>query len=128
MYRSTIFVSLLITAAAITVGCAATDDGISTRVKTNLSADQALKTAQIEVGVQKKIVTLSGTVDTPAVKEQAVAVARRTDGVTDVVDQMTVREQGSGVGAAPGPGFGREMMEKGMKMEGPAHSKDGKRD
>ena len=81
-----------------------------------------MKTAQIDVAF-RKVVTLSGTVDTSVVKEQAVAVARRTDGVTDVVDQITVKEQGSG--ASPGPGFGHEMMEKGMKMEGKDH-KDSK--
>ena len=83
-----------------------------------------MKTAQIDVGVQNKVATLSGTVDTPAVKERAVAVARRTAGVNDVVDQITVKEQGSG--SSPGPGFGHEMMEKGMKMEGKEHTKDGK--
>ena len=51
------------------------------------------------------------------------AVARRTDGVADVVDQITVKEQGSG--SSPGPGFGHEMMQKGMKMEGKDHPKLG---
>lgn len=72
--------------------------------------------------MQKKVVTLSGTVDSPVVKERAVAVARQTDGVADVVDQLTIKEQGSG------PGFGHEMMEKGMKMDGKDHPKEGKRD
>ena len=73
--------------------------------------------------MQKKVVTLSGTVDTPAVKERAVAVARGTDGVADVVDQITVKQQASG----HGPGPGHEMMGKGM-MEGKDHPKEGKRE
>lgn len=121
--RRSAFLGVL-AAAVITVACGPTDSGISTKVKTNLTADETVKTAQIDVGVQKKVVTLSGTVDTPAIKERAVAVARRTDGVADVVDHITIKEQGSG----PGPGLGREMMEKGMKMEGKDHPKEGKRD
>ena len=121
--RRSTFLGVL-AAAAITVGCGPTDAGISTKVKTNLTADETVKSAQIDVGVQKKVVTLSGTVDTPAVKERAVAVARQIDGVADVVDHITIKEQGSG----PGPGPGREMMEKGMKMEGKDHPKEGKRD
>ena len=45
--------------------------------KTNLSADPAVKAASIEVGVQKKVVTLKGTVDTAGIKEQALALARK---------------------------------------------------
>ena len=117
--RRSAFLGVLV-AAAITVACGPTDAGISTKVKTNLTADETVKAAQIDVSVQKKVVTLSGTVDSPAVKERAVAVARRTDGVVDVVDQITIKEQS--------PGLGREMMNKGMKMEGEDHPKEGKRD
>ena len=77
--------------AVIAVACGPTDAGIGTKVKTNLTADETVKAAQIDVGVQKKVVTLSGTVDTPAIKERAVAVARRTDGVADVVSAATAK-------------------------------------
>ena len=116
MYQRRIAFLGVLAAAAITVACGPTDAGISTKVKTNLTADETVKTAQIDVGVQKKVVTLSGTVDSPAVKERAVALARQTDGVADVVDQITIKEQG----------FGQGMMEKGMKMEGKDHPKGGK--
>lgn len=110
----------VLAAAVIIVACGPTNAGISTKVKTNLTADETVKTDQIDVGVQKKVVTLSGTVDSPAVKERAVAVARQTDGVADVVDHITIKEQGAG------PGIGREMMERGMKMEGKDHPQEGK--
>ena len=115
---------------AIAVGCGPTDAGIDTKVKTNLTADEIVKAAQINVGVQNKVVTLSGTVDTEAVKARAVVLARGTDGVANVVDQITVKEQISG----PGPGRGNEMMGKGMTgkgmgmREGMDHGKDGKRE
>jgi hypothetical protein len=115
----------VLASAVVAVACGPNDAGISTKVKSNLTSDQTVKAAQIDVGVQKKVVTLSGTVDTPAIKERAVAVARGTDGVAEVVDRITVKEQG----AAPpfGHGHGREMMEKGM-TEGEGHPVQGKRE
>lgn len=113
----------LLAAAVMTAACGPTDSSISTKVRSNMTADETVKSAQIDVGVQKKVVTLSGTVDTLVVKEQALVIARRTDGVTAVIDQMTVTDQSTF--PTPGPGFGHEMMEKGMKMEGRDH-KEGK--
>lgn len=107
--------------AVIAVGCGPNDAGIGTKVRAKLAADETVKAAQIDVGVQKKIVTLSGSVDTPAVKEQAVALARGTDGVGDVVDQITVNRQ------AAGPGHGRDMMERGM-TEGSDRNQERKRE
>lgn len=109
--------------AVITVACGPTDTGIGTKVKTNLTADETVKAAQIDVGVQKKVVTLSGTVDTPAIKERAIAVARRTDGVADVIDQITVKDQGSGPGLGHGPG----MMGRGT-TDGKDHPREGRRE
>ncbi len=117
------FLGVLAAVAVITAGCGPTDEGIGTKVKTNLTADETVKAAQIDVGVQKKVVTLSGTVDTPAVKERAVAVARGTDGVANVVDQITIKQQASG----PGPGHGSEMRGKAM-MDGKDHPMGAKRE
>ncbi len=117
------FVGVLAAVAFITAGCGPTDDGIGTKVKTNLTADASVGAAPINVSVQKRVVTLSGTVDTSAVKERAVVIARGTDGVANVVDQMTIKQQAAG----PGPGHADEMMEKGMK-EGMDHTKEGKRE
>lgn len=105
--RYNAFLGTLALAAGI-VGCAPTDIDIGTKVKANLSADTTVNSASIDVGVQKKIVTLAGTVDTAAIKEQALVVARKTDGVGEVVDQLVVR--GHGVV----PGHGRDMMGKGV--------------
>lgn len=78
------------TMAAILVACGQTDPGITTTVKTKLAADDTVKAYQIDVDTEDKVVTLSGTVDTPEAKEQAVALARNTEGVADVVDHLTV--------------------------------------
>lgn len=110
--RSSMFLSVL-AAGVITVACGPSDTTINAKVKEKLAADDTVKTAPIDASTQKKVVTLSGTVDSQAVKERAVTLARQADGVTDVVDQITVRQQAPG----PGSGMGHQMMEKGMKME-----------
>jgi hypothetical protein len=117
--RSSIFLSMLAT-AVITVGCGPSDATINTKVKEKLAADDTVKAALIDASTQKKVVTLSGTVDSQAVKDRAITVAHQVDGVTDVVDQVTVRPQ------TPGPDTGHEMMKKGMKMEDMAHGSGGK--
>ena len=80
----------LITAAALTVACGQTDAGITTSVKAKLAADDTVKAYQVDVDTSNKVVTLSGDVETAAQKEHAVMIARNTDGVRDVIDQLRV--------------------------------------
>jgi hypothetical protein len=82
----------LVSAAALlfTVACAQTDAGITTAVKSKLAADDMVKAYQVDVDTSNKVVTLSGDVETAAQKEHAVLIARNTDGVTDVIDQLRV--------------------------------------
>ena len=74
----------------VSVGCGQTDPGITSAVKTKLAADDVVKAYQIDVDTTDKVVTLTGAVDTSAAKDQAVVLARQTDGVRDVVDHLTV--------------------------------------
>lgn len=76
--------------ALTTVACAETDPGITTAVKSKLAADDVVKSYRIDVDTRDHVVTLSGAVDTPAARTRAVELARGTDGVRDVVDQLTV--------------------------------------
>jgi hyperosmotically inducible protein len=83
----------VIGAAALALGvvaCAETDPGITTAVKAKLAADDTVKAYRIDVDTKDKVVTLSGSVDTPVAKDRAVQVARGIDGVRDVVDNLTV--------------------------------------
>src|SRR6266480_2260271 len=75
---------------AMTVACSQTDPGITTAVKTRLAADDTVKAYQINVDTTNGVVTLTGTVEAPAAKDQAVTIARGTDGVKEVVDRITV--------------------------------------
>jgi hyperosmotically inducible periplasmic protein len=76
----------------LAVACAQSDAGITARVKAKLAADTAVKASQIHVETTKRAVTLSGTVDSAAAREQAIALARGTEGVADVVDNLTTAE------------------------------------
>lgn len=83
------FVSAVVV-ALMTVACAETDPGITTAVKSKLAADDVVKSYRIDVDTQDHVVTLKGAVDTQAARERAVQLARDTDGVRNVVDQLTV--------------------------------------
>ena len=82
----------LIAAAVIAVGCGQTDAGITTNVKTKMAADDTVKAYQINVDTRNGVVTLRGDVETAAAKEQAVQIARKTEGVRDVIDQIQVAD------------------------------------
>jgi hypothetical protein len=73
-----------------TVACGETDAGITTSVKTKLAADDSVKAYQVDVDTANHVVTLRGDVETEAQKLQAVRIARETDGVRDVIDQLRV--------------------------------------
>jgi hypothetical protein len=74
------------------VACGQTDAGITTAVKSKLAADDTVKAYQVDVDTSNHVVTLKGDVETSAAKERAVMIARNTDGVRDVIDQITVNE------------------------------------
>ena len=74
------------------VACAQTDAGITTAVKTKLAADDTVKAYQVDVDTANHVVTLKGDVNTSLAKERAVEIARATDGVRDVIDQLRVAD------------------------------------
>src|SRR5512145_2535641 len=109
MVRNRLVVGLAAALAALSIACAQTDPGITTKVKSKLAADDTVKAYQIDVDTKDKIVTLSGNVDSQAAKDQAVNLARSTEGVADVVDNITVAGGSAALpgemgGTAPAPG------------------------
>lgn len=102
----------------IAVGCAQTDAGLTTKIKTQLAADDTVKAYQIDVDTKEKVVTLTGTVDSLAAKDQAIALARGTKGVVDVVDNITVSGPGGAMEGMGEPAMGTSpgMMEGGPGM------------
>ena len=84
---------------AFTVACSQSDAGITTAVKSKLAADDMVKAYKVDVDTENKVVTLTGDVETAAQRAHAVMIARNTDGVADVIDQLRVNptEATSGV-------------------------------
>jgi hyperosmotically inducible protein len=98
----------ILAAVAFAVACAQTDAGITGKVKSKLAADDTVKAYQIDVDTKDKVVTLSGSVDSQAAKDQAVALARGTEGVADVVDNITVKTAAAAIAPAENPPAGGE--------------------
>lgn len=76
--------------AFVTAACGQTDAGITTAVKSKLAVDDQVKAYAIDVDTSNKVVTLSGTVETATARTRAVELARATDGVSNVVDNLQV--------------------------------------
>jgi hypothetical protein len=74
------------------VACGQTDSGITTSVKSKLAADDTVKAYQVDVNTNNHVVTLKGDVNTSLAKERAVQIARDTNGVRDVIDQLRVMD------------------------------------
>jgi hyperosmotically inducible protein len=80
----------VVLASVIIVACSQSDPGVTTAVKTKFAADDTVKAYKINVDTKDGVVTLAGTVDTPAAKERAVEIAKATKGVNSVVDELTI--------------------------------------
>jgi osmotically-inducible protein OsmY len=90
--RPWIVACLLVVLAACgrTVGERFDDTTITTRVKTAILNDPQIGARSIDVATQSGVVTLSGAVRNQAERQQAVALARRVDGVAEVRDTLQV--------------------------------------
>ena len=90
----------LVLIAPLTVACGKTvgetidDTTTTTRVKTALLNDKAVGGLAIDVDTFKGVVTLSGRVKSQNEKTQAVALARRVEGVTEVKDALQIIPEG----------------------------------
>ncbi|MEQ9335455.1 MAG: BON domain-containing protein [Thalassobaculum sp.] len=67
------------------------DTVITTKVKTAILEDPALKVMQIQVSTHKNVVQLSGFVDTPQMIARAGTVANRVEGVASVKNDLIVK-------------------------------------
>jgi len=65
------------------------DTMITTKVKAALLAEPGLKSAQINVATKDATVTLSGAVDSDIIRDRAKQIALSTEGVKNVVDNMS---------------------------------------
>jgi osmotically-inducible protein OsmY len=87
---ATILVAPFVTGCGKTIGETIDDTTITTRVKTSMLNDPAVGGLSIDVDTYKGVVTLSGRVKSQAEHDQALSLARRVDGVTQVKDALQV--------------------------------------
>jgi len=64
---------------------------ITSKIKAKMVLDDSVKARAIDVTTNGSTVTLSGTVQSTAERDRAVALARETAGVTRVVDRLAIR-------------------------------------
>jgi hypothetical protein len=69
----------------------AADAALTAKIKSKMTLDDTLDTARINVDTADHVVTLKGTVNSESQRARALQLARETEGVTSVVDQLTVR-------------------------------------
>ena len=70
------------------------DDAITAKVTSALQTDPTLKAADIKVATREGTVTLTGTVDTTDMRMHAHQLAATTPGVSNVVDNLSVKNAG----------------------------------
>jgi hyperosmotically inducible protein len=78
--------------AANRVGKEISDTWITTQVQAMYFLDREVKGMQIGVATNGGTVTLSGTVDSNAARQKALADARSIEGVKQVVDKLTIKK------------------------------------
>ena len=77
--------------AASAAGEAATDTWITAKLKTKFADEKVLDGSDISVETNDHLVTLRGTVASGAAKDRAAEIARGTEGVVRVVNEIVVK-------------------------------------
>jgi len=79
------------TAAAAKQAQEAISDGsLTTKIKAKMALDDTVKALNLDVDTANGVVTLSGKVRSKAERDRALALARETDGVRQVIDRTTL--------------------------------------
>ncbi len=64
---------------------------ITSKIAAKINADDALEHVDVDVKVNKNVVTITGDVPSTTLRDRVLRIARETDGVASVVDSMVVR-------------------------------------
>ncbi len=103
--------------AANKTGNAITDSWITMKVHSQFVPDDALEGSDIDVDTKNGVVTLNGTVASAAGRTRAVAIAKATDGVSNVVDRLRVGAPAADASAAA-KNAGRKAGEETKEVAG----------
>ena len=79
-------------ALVATAACTPSDADLAKGVQDRFASDPIVKSYHLDVSSEQKVVSIAGTVDTSAAKDQALQIARGTTGVVDVRDHIAVRD------------------------------------
>jgi len=74
--------------AATTVGATLEEATLTTKIKAKMALDDQVKARSIDVTTRGTTVTLTGIVDSKIEHDRAMALARETEGVTEVIDNL----------------------------------------
>ena len=77
--------------AAGTAGRALADGRLTAKIKSKMALDDTVKALNLNVDTVGAVVTLKGYVGSEAERDRALRLARETEGVIRVVDQLQVR-------------------------------------
>lgn len=101
--RKQILLTLLIVVTAVSLmSCATPDSVVTAKIKAKMAADTTVSASQIDVDTKEGVVTLTGMVESQEAKDQALRIARETNGAVRVDDMISVRVAESR-GDAPNP-------------------------
>jgi hyperosmotically inducible protein len=110
-------------AVSFAFACSQSDTAITAAVKLRMLGDDLVKAHTIDVETNNRVVTLTGAVETPEARARAVGLARNTDGVKSVVDNLVISssaEGTAGIGERVFEGLGRTaaQVEEAAKAAG----------
>ena len=79
--------------AASTVEATLDEAALTTKIKAKMALDDAVKARAINVTTRGTTVTLSGVVESKIEHDRAMALARETEGVTQVIDDLKMLQR-----------------------------------
>jgi osmotically-inducible protein OsmY len=79
--------------AATTVESTIDEAALTTKIKAKMALDDRVKARSINVTTRGSTVTLSGIVESKAEHDRAMALARETEGVTQVIDDLKMLQR-----------------------------------
>ena len=85
--------------ATASTGNAVKDSWITLKIHSQFVPDDALSNSDIDVDTEKGVVMLNGTVATEAGRARAIAIAKGTDGVKNVMDHLRIAAPASSTAA-----------------------------
>ena len=78
--------------AATTIEKTVSESALTAKIKSKMALDDHVRSRAIDVDTSGSVVTLTGIVESPAEREQALRLASDTEGVSRVIDKLEVKK------------------------------------